>query len=154
MSSAANLAASQAEFFTAVGNLAGANLARRAERRADAAFDERQRKLTIELDAKYEAAVRRAAITGDELPSSMQATVPVDQVIGQVAVKVVALRELRRYVPTHPLVCLQGVRQRIAREARKIYNVKGRPLLDDVATSADDMAPSDQVSKLVFASGQ
>lgn len=140
-----------ADLFTAAGNLAGANLARNRERKADAEFRARQDALGVELDRKYEEAVRRAAVTGDELPVSMQKKVPIDNQIGHLAIKVVAIRELRKYQPKHPLVCMGSVRERIAREALKRYNAAGRPDFSEQYEMAD-LAPSDAVAVSIFAS--
>lgn len=138
----------QTEMFTEAGNLAGRIAARRHEQQGIDDAKKLSQRLSVELDQKYEAAVRRAAETGEALPVEMQDVIPVDEVIPHVIIKTVALRELRRYVPKHPLLA-QSVRDHIAREALKRYNRAGRPVLGENAPM-DALAPSEKSAEQLF----
>ncbi|MGX9718401.1 hypothetical protein ACWYXJ_29660 [Janthinobacterium lividum] len=93
----------------------------------------------------YARALSEAKRTGI-MPDEFQRTVPVDQMGRQVGVKVVALRELGKISPGHPLVVSSTVRQNIATQTLINYNRADRP--DDADLT--NFAPSDVAAQKIY----
>lgn len=97
------------------------------------------------LFAQYAAALEAAKVTG-EFPVEFQNTVPEDDLTSQIGVKVVALRELAKKSPTHPLIASANCRADIARTALINFNRANRPDSSDL----NQYAPSDEQAEQVF----
>lgn len=105
-----------------------------------------QAKSEQQFRAEYARALEEAKRTGN-LPAEFQQMVPIDRVGKQVGVKVVALRELGKANPTHPLVTSAQVRENIATQTLINYNKADRP--DDA--DLNDYAPSDSAAQKIYA---
>lgn len=104
-------------------------------------IDEANRKFR----AGYAVALEQAKRTG-VMPEQYQKYVPIDAMGEQIGLKVVALRELGKNCPAHPLVTSQNVRNVIARQTLMNYNKSNRP--DDVEFA--DFAPNDASATHIF----
>lgn len=109
------------------------------QKKAQKEFDERTRRA-------YLLALEEGKKTGD-MPVEHQGTVPFDRMASQVGIKVVALRELKKTEPKHPLVVSKECRADVARITRILFNRDGRP--DDA--NLEDYAPDETVSQRIFA---
>lgn len=104
-----------------------------------------QKKLDESLRVEYVQALAKAKDTG-VMPAHLQAPVPADYMGEQAGIKVVALRELGKRAPTHPLVNSQGCRDAVASVTLIQYNRADRPS----DRSYDEFAPSEEVAKRIF----
>lgn len=93
----------------------------------------------------YARALAVAKRTGD-MPVEYQQLVPIDRVGRQVGIKVVALRELSKVDPTHPLVASAAVRENIGTQTLINYNKSERPSGADL----NDYAPSDSAAQKIY----
>lgn len=96
------------------------------------------------LFAQYAAALEAAKVTG-EFPVEFQNTVPEDLLTRQVGVKVVALRELLKANPQHPLVKSAECRTRIAKRTLVNFNRANRPDSVDVTMFAPNEEETEQI---------
>ncbi len=112
-----------------------------------AAVKQRQADTKAERDfrAGYAVALKAAKKTG-VFPEKYQATVTEDQLGRQVGIKVVALRELGKQAPNHPLVVSQVVRSNIATQTLINYNNANRP----ADTDFNHFAPSDTAAQKIY----
>jgi hypothetical protein len=85
----------------------------------------------------YARALEDAKRTGN-MPEQYQQTVAIDSLGRHIGVKIVALRELAKLAPKHPLVVSQVVRQNIATQTVKNYSQAGRPPDPDYNAYAPD----------------
>jgi hypothetical protein len=107
--------------------------------------DRAQQLAEQEFRAGYAKALATAKVSGD-MPEQYQTRVPFDMYGRQVAVKVVALKELSRITGgKHPLAN-EAVRRQVGTLAMLNYNRADRPEGVNVA----DYAPSDEQLKAVF----
>lgn len=118
-----------------VGNLAASMRQQRANEAAEKKFR-----------AGYAVALEQAKKTG-VLPEIYQAKVGFDMVGEQVGIKVVALRELSKTAPNHPLVKSQKVRENIGLQTLMNFNKANRPSNADI----NDYAPSDVAAQKIYA---
>jgi hypothetical protein len=93
----------------------------------------------------YAKALEEAKRTGN-MPEEYQQTVAIDSMGRHIGVKVVALRELGKFNPKHPLVASAAVRQNIGTQTVKNYNQAGRP--DD--PNYNDFAPEDAQAQRIY----
>jgi hypothetical protein len=93
----------------------------------------------------YAKALEEAKRTG-VMPAMYQQVVPIDDMGGQVGIKVVALRELGKLNPQHPLIVSPTVRTNIATQTKINYNRANRP----EQPNYNDYAPSDTVALKIF----
>jgi hypothetical protein len=93
----------------------------------------------------YAKALDEAKRTGN-MPEQYQQTVAIDNMGRQIGVKVVALRELGKLNPQHPLVASTVVRQNIATQTVKNYSQAGRPLDPDY----NQFAPDDGQAQRIY----
>lgn len=93
----------------------------------------------------YAHALAQAKVTG-VMPEEFQGEVPKDMLGRQVGIKVVALRELKKAIPNHPLVVSQNVRSNIATQTMINYNRADRPGGVDFA----DYAPGETAAQQIF----
>lgn len=85
----------------------------------------------------YAKALDEAKRTGN-MPEQYQQSVAIDHMGRQIGVKVVALRELGKLNPQHPLVASPAVRQNIATQTVKNYSQAGRQPNPDYNQFAPD----------------
>lgn len=93
----------------------------------------------------YAKALEEAKRTG-VMPAQYQQVVPIDDMGGQVGIKVVALRELGKLNPKHPLIVSPTVRANIATQTKINYNRANRPQ----APNYNDYAPTDTVAQKIY----
>lgn len=93
----------------------------------------------------YAKALDEAKRTGN-MPEQYQQTVPIDSMGRHIGVKVVALRELGKVNPKHPLVASATVRQNIATQTVKNYSQAGRP--ED--PNYNEFAPDDGQAQRIY----
>lgn len=93
----------------------------------------------------YLAALERCKETGDDMPAKFQRTFTQDSYSRQVGVKVVALRELGKTSPQHPLVVSQVCRNAVSTLTLINYNRAGRP-----DTDVTQYVPDDDKAKILF----
>jgi len=93
----------------------------------------------------YAKALEEAKRSGN-MPAEFQQLVPIDRVGKQVGIKVVALRELGKVNPGHPLVASATVRDNIGTQTLINYNRADRP--DGV--DLNDFAPSDELARRIY----
>jgi len=98
-----------------------------------------------EFRAEYSKALEEAKRTGT-MPVEFQQLVPIDRVGRQVGIKVVALRELGKVNPAHPLVASPQVRENIGTQTLINYNKADRPDGADL----NDYAPSDSAAQKIY----
>lgn len=96
------------------------------------------------LFAQYAAALEAAKVTG-EFPVEFQNTVPEDSFTEQVGIKVVALRELSKAKPHHPLVRSSICREDIARLTLIKLNRANRPDGVDVTQFAPNELEANEI---------
>lgn len=104
-----------------------------------------QAKSEQQFRAEYARALEEAKRTGN-MPVELQQLVPIDRVGRQVGIKVVALRELGKVNPAHPLVASPQVRENIGTQTLINYNKAERPEGADL----NDYAPSDQAAQKIY----
>jgi hypothetical protein len=97
-----------------------------------------------EFRAGYAKALVVAKQTG-VMPEQFQQRVPIDWVTSQTGLKVVALRELQKVQPKHPLLN-QVVRDSIAKQTLVNFNRADRP----EGANFNDFAPSDTQTQQIF----
>lgn len=122
-----------ADLFDAAGAAGRASIDRDRARRADR-----------ELQREYAIALENAKQTG-ELADRFQRQVGVDMLVTQVGIKVVALRELGKKAPEHPLIASQECRDLVGKGARIAYNRADRP-----NTDVNAFAPDEDLSQKIF----
>lgn len=105
----------------------------------------KQRTFDATVRAAYVAALEQAKTTG-VMPDDMQEHVPVDRVTEQIGVKAVALRELGKTAPEHPLVKSARVRAVVAKQTLINYNRADRPEDRDL----NQFAPTEQQAEVIF----
>lgn len=93
----------------------------------------------------YAKALEQAKRTGN-MPEQYQQTVAIDSMGRHIGVKVVALRELGKFDPQHPLVASAVVRQNIATQTVKNYSQAGRP--ED--PNYNEFAPDDSQAQRIY----
>lgn len=93
----------------------------------------------------YAVALEEAKRTG-VMPEKYQQTVAIDNMGRHIGVKVVALRELGKMNPGHPLVASATVRQNIATQTVKNYSKAGRPL----DPNYNEFAPDDAQAQRIY----
>lgn len=93
----------------------------------------------------YKRALEAAKRTG-VMPAEFQQLVPIDRVGKQIGIKVVALRELGKLNPTHPLVASATVRENIGTHTLINYNRADRP--EGVDLNA--YAPGDELAQRIY----
>ncbi|MEX5747598.1 hypothetical protein ACWV27_26095 (plasmid) [Massilia varians] len=93
----------------------------------------------------YAKALEEAKRTG-VMPVQYQKLAPIDHMGGHIGVKAVALRELGKLNPRHPLVVSPTVRGNIATQTKINYNRANRP--DD--PDFHEFAPSDPVAQKIY----
>lgn len=93
----------------------------------------------------YARALEEAKRTGN-MPVEYQQLVPIDRVGRQVGIKVVALRELGKLSPAHPLVASATVRENIGTQTLINYNRSNRPQNVDL----NDFAPDDALAQRIY----
>lgn len=93
----------------------------------------------------YAAALEEAKRTG-VMPEKYQQTVAIDSMGRHIGVKVVALRELGKMNPGHPLVASATVRQNIATQTVKNYSKAGRPQ----DPNYNEFAPDDAQAQRIY----
>lgn len=108
------------------------------ERREDAKAEKMYRE-------GYAKALEEAKRTGN-MPVEYQQLVPIDRVGRQVGIKVVALRELGKLNPAHPLVASSTVRENIGTQTLINYNKCDRPQGADL----NDFAPTDDLAQRIY----
>lgn len=106
--------------------------------------DRAQLQAEQEFRAGYAKALAVAKQTG-VMPDHFQQRVPIDWVSSQVSVKVVALRELQKVQPKHPLLH-QSVRDAVSKQGLINFNRADRP--NDA--NMNDFAPSDSQAEQIF----
>ena len=121
------------ELMSSAGQLAGALRQRRELERAEK-----------EYRAGYASALAEAKRTG-VMPEEYQEMVPIDQMGRQVGIKAVALRELGKLNPKHPLLT-STVRTNIGTQTLINYNLADRPEGADL----NDYAPSEKQTQQIF----
>ena len=104
-----------------------------------------QAKSEQQFRAEYARALEEAKRTGN-MPVEFQQLVPIDRVGRQVGIKVVALRELGKVNPGHPLVASSQVRENIGTQTLINYNKADRPEAADL----NDYAPSDAAAQKIY----
>lgn len=112
-----------------------------------AAFSETRalEKAQKEYRQGYAVALEEAKRTG-VMPEKYQQTVAIDNMGRHIGVKVVALRELGKMNPRHPLVASATVRQNIATQTVKNYSQAGRPL----DPNYNEFAPDDAQAQRIY----
>lgn len=105
-----------------------------------------QEKYDKELRIEYAAALEKAKDTG-VMPEKFQGTVSADLAGGHIGVKVVALRELRKKDPGHPLVASRACQETIKTATLISYNRKNRAEGVTYAECAPDDASAEQLFK-------
>lgn len=93
----------------------------------------------------YAKALEEAKRTG-QMPEIYQQKIAADHMGRQIGIKVVALRELGKLSPQHPLVASTAVRQNIATQTLKNYNRDNRPADGDY----NDYAPNDEMAQKIY----
>ena len=93
----------------------------------------------------YAVALEEAKRTG-VMPEKYQQTVAIDSMGRHIGVKVVALRELGKMNPRHPLVASSTVRENIATQTVKNYSKAGRPL----DPNYNEFAPDDAQAQRIY----
>jgi len=93
----------------------------------------------------YAKALEEAKRTGN-MPEKYQQTVAIDSLGRHIGVKVVALRELGKVDPKHPLVASAAVRQNIGTQTVKNYSQAGRP--ED--PNYNEFAPDDAQTQRIY----
>jgi len=93
----------------------------------------------------YAKALEEAKRTGN-MPEQYQRVVAEDQMGKQVGIKVVALRELGKLNPRHPLVASSTVRTNIGTQTLINYNRANRPKDGDY----NDFAPDDALAQRIY----
>jgi hypothetical protein len=94
----------------------------------------------------YAVALEEAKRTG-VMPEKYQQTVASDRMGKQIGIKVVALRELGKLNPRHPLVASETVRANIGTQTLINYNRANRPKDGDY----NDFAPDDALAQKIYA---
>ena len=97
------------------------------------------------LKAEYQAALEKGKTTG-VMPEEFQRDVPADYMGKQTGIEVVALRELGKRAPNHPLVLSQECRDAVGAVTLIQYNRAGRLIEQPYA----DFAPDDEVADRIF----
>lgn len=92
-----------------------------------------------------EKALEQAKQTG-VMPAQFQATVPADWFGEQAGIATVALRELAKYAPNHPLVVSSKCREVVANVTLINYNRANRPM----DAGYRKFAPDDVKSQVIF----
>jgi len=105
-------------------------------------MDERVRKA-------YKMALEQAKTTGN-LAEEFQSQVPIDMLGKEIGVKAVALRELGKNVPKHPLVVSETCRQVVGQVTLVNYNRADRPVDDDGVIHYSDYAPDEEAAESIF----
>lgn len=108
------------------------------ERQADAKAEKAYR-------SGYAKALEEAKRTGN-MPEEYQGVVAIDSMGRHIGVKVVALRELGKIAPTHPLVSSATVRKNIGTQTVINYSKAGRPQ----DPNYNDYAPSDTAAQKIY----
>lgn len=93
----------------------------------------------------YAKALEEAKRTGN-MPEQYQRVVAEDHMGKQVGIKVVALRELGKLNPRHPLVASSAVRTNIGTQTLINYNRANRPKDGDY----NDFAPDDALAQRIY----
>jgi hypothetical protein len=109
------------------------------------AQQKRQADFDIKTRAAYKLALDAAKQTG-RMPAEHQVHVPIDYVAEQSGIKVVALRELGKNEPEHPLVVSEKCREFIADATLINYNMAERPR--DV--NLEEFAPDEELAQRIF----
>lgn len=104
-----------------------------------------QKKIDANLRVEYARALAVAKNTG-ELPEQFQGTVSEDTMGRQAGIKVVALRELGKRAPSHPLVVSPECRKTVASVTLIQYNQADRP----EEKTYDEFAPDDATAQRIF----
>lgn len=95
----------------------------------------------------YKLALEKAKTSG-VMPTEFQQHVPIDHMTEQFGIKTVALRELGKQVPEHPLVTSQACRDTVAKTTLIKYNIANRPGTANADFS--QFAPTDDQAALIF----
>lgn len=135
-----DLTAAQLQLATTAGEAGRAIIDNWKTKRALAEFDQRTRQA-------YLAALEQAKQTGD-MPEQFQVKVPVDELTAQIGLKAVAIRELGKARPAHPMVTSQRCREAVAKATLIKYNRANRPSGPEVALI--DYAPTDEQAQQIF----
>lgn len=103
-----------------------------------------QEQFDKQLQKEYRAALEKAKKDG-LLPEKFQHNVPEDVLGAHVAVKVIALRELAKFAPDHPLVVSQKCQDVVSNLTLRQFNRLGRGSHTTYAASAPDASTADDV---------
>lgn len=97
------------------------------------------------FQAGYAKALEDAKRNG-KMPDQYQRVVPIDKLGKHVGIKVVALRELAKYAPNHPLVTSSAVRENVGTQTVKHYCQANRP----ANPNYNDYAPDDEMTQRIY----
>lgn len=90
----------------------------------------RAQQMELRVREAYKAALAAAKDTGN-MPEEFQGAVPIDELGKQIAIKSVALNELAKYAPDHPLLVSEMAQSVIAQVTLINYNRAERPVDGD-----------------------
>lgn len=99
----------------------------------------------------YIMALEQAKTSGN-LAEEFQSQVPIDMLGKEIGVKAVALRELGKNVPKHPLVVSETCRQVVGQVTLVNYNRADRPVDDDGLINYSAFVPDEESAEQIFKS--
>lgn len=109
------------------------------------ANDRAQKEFDVKVRAAYAKALEEGKTSG-EMPFEFQTKVGIDELTRHIGIKAVALRELGKRAPTHPMVVSQTCRAVVGKVTKINFNRAGRPDEADL----NDFAPDDVNSNKIF----
>lgn len=107
-----------------------------------------QAALNAKARAAYLLALEKGKTTGF-MPCEFQKTATIDVLGRQMGLNVVALRELAKYAPNHPLVISAKCREIVGSVTLLNYNLANRPDIENAA-NLTMFAPDDGKSQAIF----
>jgi hypothetical protein len=107
------------------------------------------RQLNERVRQAYKEALEVAKETGD-MQEEFQATVPIDQLGKQIGIKAVALRELKKTSPGHPLVVSETAREVIGQVTLVNYNRADRPVDEDGVANYSEHVPDEETTERIY----
>ncbi|WP_288393085.1 hypothetical protein [uncultured Herbaspirillum sp.] len=109
----------------------------------------RAHQMELRVREAYNAALTAAKDTGD-MPEEFQSSVPIDELGKLIAIKSVALNELAKYVPDHPLVVSETAQDVIAQVTLINYNRAERPVDADGVIHYSAHIPDEETIDAIY----